>query len=165
MKFSKVEFLVGLFMLAGIGAILALALQVAGLSFKPEGETYTIRAHFDNIGGLKVRAPVKVGGVVVGRVSGIELDAKTQVPEVTLLMQKSAGEFAQTSTLSILTSGLLGEQYIGLVPGFTDPDMGTEALKQGDLIEDTKSAIVLEDLIGKFLYNQSSGNSSDSKKE
>ena len=113
MKFSKVEFLVGAFMLAGIAAILALALQVAGLSFKPEGETYTLRAHFDNIGGLKVRSPVKVGGVVVGRVSDITLDAKSQVPIVSLQMQKSAGEFSETSTLSILTSGLLGEQYVG----------------------------------------------------
>ena len=83
MKFSKVEFLVGAFMLAGIGAILALALQVAGLSFKPEGETYTLRAHFDNIGGLKVRSPVKVGGVTIGQVSDItllpaELDHTTQ---------------------------------------------------------------------------------------
>lgn len=165
MKFSKVEFLVGTFMLAGIGAILALALQVAGLSFKPEGETYTLRAHFDNIGGLKIRSPVKVGGVVVGRVSDIVLDPKTQVPEVTLMMQKSAGEFADTSALSILTSGLLGEQYIGLAPGFSDEEMGTEMLKDGDLIEDTKSAIVLEDLIGKFLYSQSSDSKSDSKKE
>ena len=166
MKFSKVEFLVGTFMLAGIGAILALALQVAGLSFKPEGETYTLRAHFDNIGGLKVRSPVKVGGVVVGRVSDIVLDPKTQVPEVTLQMEKSAGEFSETSTLSILTSGLLGAQYIGLAPGFTDEEMGTSMLKDGDLIEDTKSAIVLEDLIGKFLYSsQSSDSKSDSKKE
>ena len=156
MKFSKVEFLVGAFMLAGIAAILALALQVAGLSFKPEGETYTLCAHFDNIGGLKVRSPVKVGGVVVGRVSDITLDAKSQVPIVSLQMQKSAGEFSETSTLSLLTSGLLGEQYVGLAPGFTDEEMGTSMLKDGDMIEDTKSAIVLEDLIGKFLYSQSS---------
>ncbi|MGL4715616.1 MAG: MlaD family protein, partial [Aeromonas sp.] len=108
MKFSKVEFLVGAFMLASIGAVVALALQVAGLSFKPEGETYILRAQFDNIGGLKVRSPIKVGGVVVGRVSDIVLNPKTQVPEVTLLMQKSAGEFSETSSLSILTSGLLG---------------------------------------------------------
>ncbi|MFE8729956.1 outer membrane lipid asymmetry maintenance protein MlaD, partial [Aeromonas hydrophila] len=128
--------------------------------------TYTLRAHFDNIGGLKVRSPVKVGGVVVGRVSDIVLDPKTQVPEVTLQMEKSAGEFSETSTLSILTSGLLGEQYIGLAPGFTDEEMGTSMLKDGDLIEDTKSAIVLEDLIGKFLYSsQSSDSKSDSKKE
>ena len=124
MKFSKVEFLVGAFMLAGIAAILALALQVAGLSFKPEGETYTLRAHFDTIGGLKVRSPVKVGGVVVGRVSDITLDAKSQVPIVSLQMQKSAGEFSETSTLSILTSGLLGERVFERamdIPAFLDP--------------------------------------------
>lgn len=165
MKFSKVEFLVGAFMLASIGAVVALALQVAGLSFKPEGETYILRAQFDNIGGLKVRSPIKVGGVVVGRVSDIVLNPKTQVPEVTLLMQKSAGEFSETSSLSILTSGLLGEQYIGLAPGFSDEEMGTTMLKEGDLIEDTKSAIVLEDLIGKFLYSQSSASTPDSNKE
>ncbi|ENY72870.1 Mce family protein [Aeromonas diversa CDC 2478-85] len=157
MKFSKTEFLVGSFMLAGMGAILALALQVAGLSFKSEGETYTIHAHFDNIGGLKVRSPVKVGGVVVGRVTDITLDPKSQVPLVTMQMQKSAGQFSETSTLSILTSGLLGEQYIGLVPGFSDEEMGTRDLKDGDTLEDTKSAIVLEDLIGKFLYSKSDG--------
>ena len=149
MKFSKVEFLVGAFMLAGIAAILALALQVAGLSFKPEGETYTLRAHFDNIGGLKVRSPVKVGGVVVGRVSDIALDPKTQVPEVTLMMQKSAGEFSETSSLSILTSGLLGEQYIGLDPG------GDETmLKSGDAIAKTQSAVVLEKRISQFMFNK-----------
>ena len=93
MKFSKVEFLVGAFMLAGIGAILALALQVAGLSFKPEGETYTLRAHFDNIGGLKVRSPVKVGGVVVGRVSDITLDAKSQVPVVSCCCKRVPASF------------------------------------------------------------------------
>lgn len=157
MKFSKTEFLVGSFMLAGIAAILALALQVAGISFKSEGETYTIYAHFDNIGGLKVRSPVKVGGVVVGRVTQIGLDPKSQVPLVTLEMQKSAGEFSETSTLSILTSGLLGEQYVGLTPGFSDEEMGTKELKNGDTIGDTKSAIVLEDLIGKFLYSKSEG--------
>lgn len=85
------------------------------------------------------------------------------MPIVSLQMQKSAGEFSETSTLSILTSGLLGEQYIGLMPGFTDEEMGTSMLKDGDMIEDTKSAIVLEDLIGKFLYSQSSDTKSDSK--
>ena len=110
-----------------------------------------------------MRSPVKVGGVVVGRVSDISLDAKSQVPIVSLQMQKSAGEFSETSTLSILTSGLLGEQYIGLMPGFPDEEMGTSMLKDGDMIEDTKSAIVLEDLIGKFLYSQSSDTKSDSK--
>lgn len=157
MKFSKTEFLVGLFILAGVAAVLALALQVAGISFKSEGDTYTIRAHFDNIGGLKIRSPVKVGGVVIGRVSDISLDPQSKVPLVTMQLQTSAGEFSETSSLSILTSGLLGEQYIGLAPGFSDEEMGTGLLKEGDLVEDTKSAIVLEDLIGKFLYSQSEG--------
>ena len=134
-----------------------------GWGSKPKERTLPRPAHFDNIGGLKVRSPVKVGGVVVGRVSDISLDAKSQVPVVSLLMQKSAGEFSETSTLSILTSGLLGGQYIGLMPGFSDEEMGTSMLKDGDMIEDTKSAIVLEELIGKFLYSQSSDTKSDSK--
>jgi phospholipid/cholesterol/gamma-HCH transport system substrate-binding protein len=82
---------------------------------------------------------------------------------VSLSMQHSAGQFSETSSLSILTSGLLGEQYIGLTPGFSDEEMGTRLLADGDTIEDTKSAIVLEDLIGKFLYSQSSDSKSDNK--
>ncbi|MGL5948102.1 MAG: outer membrane lipid asymmetry maintenance protein MlaD [Aeromonas sp.] len=161
MKVCKIELLVGSFMLAGLGAALALALQVAGLSFEPAGETYTLRAQFENIGGLKPRSPVKVGGVVVGRVTAISLDAQAQVPVVTLEMEKTAGEFSDTSSAAILTSGLLGEQYIGLAPGFSDADMGTQMLKNGDRIMDTKSAIVLEDLIGKFLYSQSADKAAD----
>ncbi len=159
MKFSKIEFLVGCFMLAGIFAGVMLALKVAGLTFAGQGDTYAVYASFDNIGSLKVRAPVKVGGVVIGRVSDISIDAKTFTPKVKLQIEDKYNELSDTSTASILTSGLLGEQYIGITPGFYDESMGTELLKNGDTITDTKSALVLEDLIGKFLYGQASGNS------
>ncbi|ATG75242.1 outer membrane lipid asymmetry maintenance protein MlaD [Zobellella denitrificans] len=153
MKYSKLEFSVGCFMLAGIGALLLLAFKVAGVSLNHQGETYTLYAKFDNIGGLKVRSPVKVGGVVVGRVSQIGLDPRDQVPVVTLVLNREAGEFAESSTASILTSGLLGEQYLGLNPGFADEEMGIGMLRDGDTIAHTQSALVLEELIGKFIYS------------
>ncbi|MDV2857990.1 outer membrane lipid asymmetry maintenance protein MlaD [Oceanimonas sp. CAM02] len=153
MKYSKLEFSVGCFMLAGIGALLLLAFKVAGVSVNGQSETYTLYARFDNIGGLKVRSPIKVGGVVVGRVAGIRLDAESQVPVVTLAVNKDAGEFSESSTASILTSGLLGEQYLGITPGFADEDMGIGMLENGDTITDTQSALVLEELIGKFIYS------------
>jgi phospholipid/cholesterol/gamma-HCH transport system substrate-binding protein len=155
MKFNKIEFVVGCFMLAGILAGLLLALKVAGLTFNDGRSTYTLYARFDNIGGLKMRSPIKIGGVVVGRVADIEIDTKLLAPVVEMQIQQQYNALASTTTASILTSGLLGEQYIGLTPGFMDEEMGTEVLKDGDRIEDTKSAIVLEDLIGKFLYSQS----------
>ncbi|MGL4206849.1 MAG: outer membrane lipid asymmetry maintenance protein MlaD [Aeromonadaceae bacterium] len=156
MKFSKVEFTVGCFMLAGILAGILLAFKVAGFTFDAASDSYALYARFDNIGGLKVRSPVKIGGVVVGRVAEISIDTKSFAPVVELQIQKRYDQLASTTTASILTSGLLGEQYVGLTPGFMDEEMGTTILKSGDRIEDTKSALVLEDLIGKFLYSQSS---------
>jgi phospholipid/cholesterol/gamma-HCH transport system substrate-binding protein len=159
MKFSKVEFLVGCFMLAGIFAGVMLALKVAGLSFGGQGDTYALYASFDNIGSLKIRAPVKVGGVVIGRISNITIDAKTFTPKVEMQIESQYNQLPDTSTAAIRTSGLLGEQYIGITPGFSDEDMGTEILKNGDEITDTKSALVLEDLIGQFVYGQANGKS------
>jgi len=159
MKFSKIEFLVGCFMLAGIFAGVMLALQVAGLTFGNKGSTYSLYASFDNIGGLKVRSPVKIGGVVIGRVSDISIDAKSFTPKVEMQIEENYNQLSDTSTAAILTSGLLGEQYIGITPGFSDEEMGTEILKNGDAISDTKSALVLEDLIGKFVYGQADGKS------
>jgi phospholipid/cholesterol/gamma-HCH transport system substrate-binding protein len=159
MKFGKIEFLVGCFMLAGIFAGVMLALKVAGLSFGSQGDTYAVYASFDNIGSLKVRAPVKIGGVVVGRIADVSIDAKTFTPKVEMLIDSRYNELSDTSTASIRTSGLLGEQYIALTPGFSDEDMGTSILKNGDTITDTKSALVLEDLIGKFVYGQANDKS------
>ncbi|PSU25038.1 outer membrane lipid asymmetry maintenance protein MlaD [Photobacterium phosphoreum] len=148
---KRLELWVGVFVLAGICAFLVLAFKVANIQSFGSTETYTLKAHFDNIGGLKVRSPVKVGGVTVGEVTSITLDKQTYVPIVTLEINKKYGYFPETSSASILTSGLLGEQYLGIRPGFIDTD--TEMLHNGDLIEDTKSALVLEDMIGQVLYS------------
>ncbi|KJF86205.1 outer membrane lipid asymmetry maintenance protein MlaD [Photobacterium phosphoreum] len=148
---KRLELWVGVFVLAGICAFLVLAFKVANIQSFGSTETYTLKAHFDNIGGLKVRSPVKVGGVTVGEVTSITLDKQTYVPIVTVEINKKYGYFPETSSASILTSGLLGEQYLGIRPGFIDTD--TEMLHNGDLIEDTKSALVLEDMIGQVLYS------------
>lgn len=154
MKFNKIEFMVGCFMLAGILAGVILALKVAGLTLAAPGQFYPLYAKFDNVGGLKVRSPVKMGGVVIGRVADIRIDEQGFTPVVELQIESRFNQLPNTSTASILTSGLLGEQYIGITPGFMDEEMGTELLQAGAQIEDTKSALVLEDLIGKFLYSQ-----------
>lgn len=152
MTTRRVEISVGLFVLIGISALLFLALQVAQLRMTGGQNTYDIYAKFDNIGGLKIRSPIKVGGVVVGRVADITLDTVDYLPLVTLRISADYQNFSETSSVSILTSGLLGEQYVGLQPGFIDETV--EILKNGDYIEDTKSALVLEELIGQFLFNR-----------
>lgn len=149
----KIELTVGFFVALTIGALLILALKVANQGTEGNGETYYLLAKFDNIGGLKVRSAVKVGGVVVGRVTSIQLDPEDFSPVVEMTISQEYDGFPDTSSVSILTSGLLGEQYLGLEPGFSLDD--TENLADGDYIEDTKSALVLEDLIGQFLFSQS----------
>ncbi|WP_018692474.1 outer membrane lipid asymmetry maintenance protein MlaD [Algicola sagamiensis] len=151
MTSKRIEILVGAFVSLGIAAMVMLALQVADAGGAGNGETYILKAKFDNIGGLKVRSPVKVGGVVVGRVSSIELDPSDFSPVVSMEINQAYNQFPETSSLSILTAGLLGEQYLGLQPGFIDEDI--EILAAGDMIEDTKSALVLEELIGQFLFS------------
>lgn len=152
---KKIELMVGLFAAIGIAALLMLALKVADTGISGNGETYDLYAKFDNIGGLKVRSPIKVGGVVIGRVSNITLDAKDYTPVVTLTIDAKYDSFSEATSVSILTAGLLGEQYIGLLPGFMDDSL--EMLQAGDFIEDTKPALVLEELIGQFLFSQGSG--------
>ncbi len=152
---KKIELLVGFFVALGLAALLMLSLIVANKGVSGAGDTYQLYAKFDNIGGLKVRSPVKVGGVLVGRVSKIALDPKDYLPVVTLDIYTQYNEFSETSSLSILTAGLLGEQYIGFQPGFMDESL--EYLKAGDYIEDTKSALILEELIGQFLFGQDKG--------
>lgn len=151
---KKIELSVGFFVALGIAALLMLAFNVANSGISGSGETYKLHARFDNIGGLKVRSPVKVGGVVIGRVSVIKLDDEDYTPVVTLDIASQYKKFSEATSVSILTSGLLGEQYIGLQPGFIDDSI--EMLAPGDFIEDTKSALVLEELIGQFLFNQGS---------
>lgn len=155
MKSKKVELLVGAFVALSIAAGLFLALNVANQSMSGNDDTYTLYAKFDNIGGLKVRSAVKVGGVTIGRVDNITLNNSDFTPVVTMSILSEFNQFPETSSVSILTSGLLGEQYIGFQPGFAID--GIENLVQGDYIEDTKSALVLEDLIGQFLFSSNDG--------
>jgi phospholipid/cholesterol/gamma-HCH transport system substrate-binding protein len=148
MERNKNDVWVGLFVLIGGAALVFLALQAANLltlSFQP---TYQLAAKFDNIGGLKPRAAVKSSGVVVGRVESITFDDKSFRAHVTLEMENRY-HFPKDSSLKILTSGLLGEQYIGIEAGADD-----KALAAGDTITSTQSAVVLENLIGQFLYNK-----------
>lgn len=147
----KFEFWVGLFVLLGLGSLAFLSLRVANVQGFSSEKTYTLYATFDNIGGLKTRAPIKVGGVVIGRVADIELDPKTYSPKVSLAINEQFNQIPDSSSLSIKTAGLLGEQYIAVNIGFT-LEGETTMLKEGDTIVDTNSAMVLEDLIGQFLY-------------
>ena len=143
-----IEALVGLFVLMGFVAIGYLALQAANLASFNIGDTYTVIAKFDNIGGLKVRAPVRSAGVTVGRVSAISFDNKTFQGVVTMQIENKY-KFPKDTSAKILTAGLLGDQYIGLEPG------GDETyLANGDTIKMTQSAVVLENLIGQMLYNK-----------
>ena len=154
----KYEFWVGLFLLLGIGALVFLGLRVANVQGFAETKSYTVTAIFNNIGGLKVRAPLKIGGIVIGRVSAIKKKEKSYLPKVSIAINQEYNEIPENSSLSIKTSGLLGEQYIALTIGFDDGD--TAMLKNGSQIQDTTSAMVLEDLIGQFLYGskKSDGN-------
>ena len=150
MKRSKMmEFGVGLFMLAGIVGIIFLGVSVSGLSVGGAKNTYTLQANFANIGGLKSQARVTMAGVTVGRVENIELDTEWYDARVTLALDsRLEDQLSRDTTASILTSGLLGEQYIGLSVG-GDPD----TLADGDTITDTQSALVLEQLIQQFVAN------------
>ncbi|MBD2810113.1 outer membrane lipid asymmetry maintenance protein MlaD [Xenorhabdus sp. Vera] len=158
MQSKKNEIWVGAFVLIALAAIIFLCLKVADIRSFGSQTTYRVYAAFDNIGGLKIRSPVKVGGVVIGRVEKIWLDHKTYTPQVALDIFTQYDNIPNTSSLSIRTSGLLGEQYISLNVGFDDQDLGTFMLKDGGRIEDTKPAMVLEDLIGQFLYKSGGGN-------
>lgn len=160
----KYEFWVGLFVLLGLGALVFLGLRVANVQGFGSEKTYTLYATFDNIGGLKVRAPIKVGGVVVGRVADIQLDPQSYTPKVTLAVNEAFNRIPDTSSLSIKTAGLLGEQYIALNVGFMI-EGETEMLKAGDSFNDTNSAMVLEDLIGQFLYGDKKTDKSETADE
>jgi phospholipid/cholesterol/gamma-HCH transport system substrate-binding protein len=155
MKSRKIELLVGVFVALTIAAGLMLALKVANQSMSNGEDSYVLYAKFDNIGGLKVRSAVKVGGVTVGRVDSITLSNSDFTPLVAMSISSEFNQFPETSSVSILTSGLLGEQYVGFQPGFVID--GIENLAQGDYIEDTKSALILEDLIGQFLFSSNDG--------
>ena len=154
MTTRKTELMVGLFVVLTIAAGLLLALKVVNQGFSNSESTYTLYAKFDNIGGLQTRSAVKVGGVTIGRVESIYLDPEDFNPVVMISLSEKYNNFPDTSSASILTSGLLGEQYIGFQPGFASDDF--VVLADGDYIQDTKSALVLEDLIGQFLFSRNS---------
>ncbi|MCZ4065416.1 outer membrane lipid asymmetry maintenance protein MlaD [Oxalobacter aliiformigenes] len=148
MQRKSLDIWVGLFVLLGAVALMFLALKAGNMSSFSFEKTYTVSSRFDNIGGLKPRAPVKSAGVVVGRVGDISFDDQDYRALVTLQLQERY-KFPKDSSAKILTSGLLGEQYVGLEPG------GDEAnLAAGDQIKMTQSAIVLENLISQFLYSK-----------
>lgn len=163
MKFSKIEFGVGVFMIIGILAAVIMSLKVAGLVLDSSSQTYTVHAKFDNVGSLKLRAPVRIGGVLIGRVENITLDPKDLVPVVDIAIQSQYSDLSSESKASIQTAGIIGEQYISITPGFYDEEMGSTYLKDGDYIHDTGSAIVLEDLISKFLYSSSVGDAANAE--
>ena len=143
-----IETLVGLFVLLGIVGLVFLALKAANLASFGGGDSYPLVAKFDNIGGLKVRAPVRSAGVTVGRVASITLDAKTYQGVVRLELDRGV-QFPRDSSARILTAGLLGDQYVGLEPGADEKNLAS-----GDTITQTQSAVVLESLISQFLFNK-----------
>jgi phospholipid/cholesterol/gamma-HCH transport system substrate-binding protein len=145
MNKKGIETLVGMFVLLGMLGLLFLAMKAANLGQVGGGDTYTLHARFDNIGGLKVRAPVRTAGVVVGRVTDIELDGKTYQGVVTMELIRKY-QFPKDSSAKILTAGLLGDQYVGMEPGGDDAN-----LSPGETLAQTQSAVVLENLIGQFI--------------
>jgi phospholipid/cholesterol/gamma-HCH transport system substrate-binding protein len=148
MNRATIDLWVGLFVALGLASLLFLALKVGNLSGTDVGETYAVQAHFDNIGGLKVRAPVKSAGVVVGRVGEIRFDPQNYVAQVSMNIDKRY-QFPRDTIATINTSGLLGEQYVGFEVG-GDPEM----FKAGDVLKKTQSAMVLEKLISQFMFNK-----------
>ena len=148
MQRSNNDIWVGLLVLIGAAALLFLALQSANLLSLSFQKTYNVSAMFDNIGGLKKQAAVKSAGVVVGRVKEINFDGKSYQARVVMAIEVQH-QFPKDSSLKILTSGLLGEQYIGIEAGAEE-----KVLAEGDKVQDTQSAVVLENLISKFLYNK-----------
>jgi len=150
MNRSTIDLWVGIFVVIGIGAIVFLALKVGNLTSLQTAQTYRLEADFDNIGGLKLRAPVKAAGVVVGRVDRVRFDPKSYRAVVTMSIDQGY-PFSKDTIASILTSGLLGEVYIGL-----DGGGDTQMLADGSVITKTQSAVVLEKLIGQFLFDKAS---------
>ena len=157
MKRKALDLWVGVFVAMGLGALLFLALKVGNLASFSAAEAYLIKANFDNIGGLKKRAPVKSAGVVVGRVEDIVFDTETYEATVAMSIDRRYG-FPKDTSAKILTAGLLGEQYVGLAAGGD-----TVKLKDGDKLKITQSAVVLENLISQFLFDKAADGSKDGK--
>ncbi|MBT6529447.1 MAG: outer membrane lipid asymmetry maintenance protein MlaD [Burkholderiales bacterium] len=152
---SMVDLWVGLFVAVGIGALLFLALKAGNVDSIIKSEGYSVSAEFDNIGGLKAKAPVKSAGVIVGRVSSVNFSNQSLRAVVKLDLDERF-QFPKDSSASILTAGLLGDQFVGI-----DPGGSLENLVEGDRLRITQSAIVLEKVIGQFLYGKMSETNSD----
>lgn len=152
MRQKNLELMVGIFVMLGLAAFVLLAVKVSDLTRIGENDGYRITASFENIGGLKVKAPVALGGVRIGRVVGIDLDPQSYEAVVTMAIDPRYSRLPTDTSASILTSGLLGEQYVGLEPGGMD-----SYLTQGSVIPLTQSALVLEKLIGRVLTSVASG--------
>ncbi len=150
MERTTLDLWVGIFVVAGVAALAMLAMKVGNLGTYNMSETYQVHAYFTNVGGLKPKASIKSAGVLVGRVTDITLDTQRYEANVVMSLDKRY-QFPKDTFADILTSGLLGEQYIGLVPGGD-----SEMLKNGDQIKMTQSAVVLENLISKFMFNKAS---------
>lgn len=147
---TTIDLWVGVFVALGVAALLGLAMKVGNLTSNKLGDTYSVSAAFENIGGLKPNAPVKSAGVVVGRVTDISFDSKAYEAVVTIKIDKRF-EFPKDTFANIYTAGLLGEQYLGLEAGGED-----DVLKNGDKITQTQDAVVLEKMISQFLYSKAS---------
>lgn len=158
MRSKRAELLVGCFIVLGVAAFVYLAIQVSGLGFSGKQDTYQVVARFDDIGGLTDRSKVTIAGVTVGNVASITYDKKLYMAKVTMNIDSDVDNIPEDSSAAILTSGLLGEKYIGITIGADD-----KVLKNGSEIFDTQSALVLENLISQFLFNKTS--SSDEKKQ
>lgn len=148
-RIKAIEIGVGLFVAAGLAALFMLAMQVSNLSAMSNDQGYEIIARFENVGGLKVRSPVSVGGVRVGRVAAIDFDMSTFEAVVRLRLSQVYDKFPKDTSARIFTAGLLGEQYVALEPGGAE-----EVLAAGDEIRLTQSALVLEQIIGQFLFSK-----------
>ena len=148
MQRTTIDLWVGVFVVAGVAALVMLAMKVGNLGTYNVSEAYQVHAYFSNIGGLKPKASIKSAGVLVGRVTDITLDTERYEAKVVMSLDKRY-QFPKDTFANILTSGLLGEQYIGLMPGGDE-----EMLKNGEQLKKTQSAVVLEELIGKFLYSK-----------
>lgn len=149
MERTTLDFWVGIFVVAGVAAMVMLAMKVGNLGTYNMSDTYQVHAYFSNIGGLKTKASIKSAGVLVGRVTAITLEVDHDYEANVVMSVDKRYQFPRDTFANILTSGLLGEQYIGLMPGGD-----SEMLKNGEVIKKTQSALVLEEMIGKFIYNK-----------
>lgn len=156
MRHYWIEVAVGLFIVAALLALLGLAFKVSGLTQIGNGHYYVIKADFDNVGDLKVRAPVSVSGVKVGKVASIKLDPQTFRATVTLQIQNWFNKLPVDTSASILTQGLLGSNYISLSPGYEE-----KLLQPGQRIETTHSALILENLVGQLMFNLTNSKKND----